>query len=224
MNGRYSPSGKFSDLFVSLLLDLPWIDILAEAWKLIRHLWKGLADEGMYEVLEYESTLELHDADGTQASFQKRERVRYRQNNIIAYQDHAWGDGDILLDYRCSPGIVVDQYRPGQKTFMLISLREPKRRGDVDEFHISWKLKDAFVRKRELWETEVRHKTRQLRLKVVFPAKRPPQRAWLEEHLRRRKRLLGPETLRRLANGCWQLSWRCDRPRLNERYQLHWEW
>src|SRR5690606_22129364 len=118
------------DQLVALLLSLPWIEILAETYKLVRTLWRGLADEGMYEVLEYESTLELLDQYGKRAGFKKREKVRYRQNNIIAYQDQGWSDGESLLDYKCSPGVVVDQYRPGQKTYILISLRESKQRGD----------------------------------------------------------------------------------------------
>jgi hypothetical protein len=64
----------------------------------------------MYEVVEYESTLELQDRGGQRATFRKREKVRYLQNHIIAYQDQAWGDGEILLDYRCSPGKPVDRY------------------------------------------------------------------------------------------------------------------
>jgi hypothetical protein len=43
----------------------------------------------MYEVLEYESTPEPKDRGGKRASFKKREKVRYRQNSIIAYQDQA---------------------------------------------------------------------------------------------------------------------------------------
>jgi len=224
MNGRILSNNKFSEWLISLFLDIPWIDVMAQFWKLVRHLWQGLADEGLYEVLEYESTLELQDEKGQKAGFQKRELVRYRQNNIIAYQDHAWGDGDILLDYCCSPGVVVDRYRPGQKTILLISLRETKGRGDVDEFNISWKLNDSFVREHELWETEILHKTKQLKVKIIFPAGRLPRRAWIEEHLRRRRRLLGPESIHSLHDGRWQLSWRSDTPRLNERYQVHWEW
>jgi hypothetical protein len=224
MNSPILPAGKFGDWLLSVLLDLPWMDVLAAAWKLTRHLWQGLADEGMYEVLEYESLLELKDDVGKQAKFRKRELVRYRQNNIIAYQDHAWGDGEILIDYRCTPGFVVDRYRPGQKTFLLISLREPKRKGEVDEFNISWQLHDAFVRSHELWETEVRHKTRQLKISIIFPQSRLPRRAWVEEHLRRRRQQLGPEAMRELLDGRWQLTWGSDRPRLNERYLLHWEW
>jgi hypothetical protein len=178
----------------------------------------------MYEVLEYESTLELLDRHGKRASFKKREKVRYRQNNIIAYQDQGWSDGQSLLDYRCSPGVVVDQYRPGQKTYILISLRESKQHGDVDEFHMEWGLREAFVRAREQWDTEINHRTRQLQVRLIFPKTRPPVRVWLEEHLRRRTRLLSDAALKQLADGRWQIAWKTDRPRLHERYVLKWEW
>ena len=224
MNSRILPTGNFSEWFVKLLLDIPWIDVLAEGWKLIRHLWQGLADEGLYEVLEYESTLELQDGKGMMASFQKRELVRYRQNNIIAYQDHAWGDGDILLNYRCSPGVVVDRYLPGQKTFLLISLRKPKRRNQVDEFNIEWQIENGFTRSEELWETEIRHRTKQMKVRIVFPESRPPKAVSVVEQLRHRRRQLGPESIRRLPDGRWSVSWKSNRPKLNERYQLHWEW
>ena len=218
------PNTATFDQLIALLLSLPWLDILAETYKLLRTLWRGLADEGMYEVLEHESTLELLDRQGKRAHFRKRQKVRYLQNNIIAYQDQGWSDGESLLDYRCSPGVVVDQYRPGQKTYILISLRENKQRGDRDEFHISWKLKDAFLRSQEQWETEVSHRTRQLLVRLIFPQARPPVRVWLGEYLRRRTQMLGDSAMQRLPDGRWQVEWQTRNPRLHERYALKWEW
>jgi len=215
---------SIADQLIVLLLSLPWLDALAETYKIVRALCRGLADEGMYEVLEYESTLELLDQYGKRASFKKREKVRYRQNNIIAYQDQGWSDGEGLLDYKCSPGVVVDQYRPGQKTYILISLRESKQRGDRDEFHISWNLKNAFRRSQEQWETEVSHQTRQLLVRLIFPKARPPLRIWLGEYLRRRTRLVDDSAIQRLSNGTWQVEWQTKNPRLHERYALKWEW
>ena len=84
--------------------------------------WRGWANKGLFEVLEYESTLTLKDKQGKRATFKKHEKVCYLQENIIAYQDQAWVDGEVLCNYRCSPGIPVDRYRPGQKTYILISL------------------------------------------------------------------------------------------------------
>ncbi len=212
------------DKLLASFLGLPWLDMIAQAWQLVRKLSRGLADEGMYEVLEYESCLELKDRKGHKDQFTKREKVRYLQNNIIAYQDHAWGDGKILQNYQCTPGVVVDQYRPGQKTFLLISLREVKEHGDVDEFHIDWEIEKGFTRNHELWETDVRHRTQYMKVQVIFPKARPPRRVWLEEVLSRRKWNLVDDMKIELPDGRFQITWQTNQPRLNERYQLHWEW
>jgi hypothetical protein len=209
---------------IELVYRLPWLEILSEVWKVSRRLWRGMADEGMYEVVNYESTLELQDKAGRRANLRKHQKVRYLQNNIIAYQDQAWGDGEILIDYSCSPGKVVDCYRPGQKTFLLISLRETKQRGDVDEFDIEWRITDGFTRSSELWETEIRHRTKRLKVEVIFPKSRPPLRLWIVEQLRRRRQQLDHDARRQLSDGRWLATWETESPRLNERYQLQWEW
>ena len=81
---------RFNKL-INVMPYLSWFDALADIWKLGSKAIRGLSVDGMYEVLEYESTLELKDRKGKQALFRKREKVRYLQDNIIAYQDQAWG-------------------------------------------------------------------------------------------------------------------------------------
>jgi len=49
------------------------MDPLAEAYKLLRSLWCGLAGEDTYELLEHEPTLELLDRQGKRARLQKRQ-------------------------------------------------------------------------------------------------------------------------------------------------------
>ena len=79
-----------------LAVKLPWDVLIEQGGKLVYFLLGKFHKRGLYEVLEYESTLELLDASGKCARFSKRQRVRYLQNNIIAYQDQAWGDGEIF--------------------------------------------------------------------------------------------------------------------------------
>jgi hypothetical protein len=67
-------TSKFTDWLIGILFELPWLELVAVVWKLMRHRWQGLADEGIYEVLEYESLLELKDKKGKRASFQKERR------------------------------------------------------------------------------------------------------------------------------------------------------
>ncbi len=222
MNVLISPALSFAKLVWNVLRDLPWPSIMSQSWQWVQK-WMHRTD-GMYEVLEYESLLELKDEHGRFAQFTKHEKVKYLQNNIIAYQDHAWGDGEILQDYKCTPGLVVDKYRPGQKTFLLISLRRVKKRGDVDDFNMEWGIRNGFVRKHELWETEVRHRTRRMEMKIIFPKHRPPRRVWVEEALQGKQFRLDASRLVTLPNGRFQLTWQTSKPQLNERYQIHWEW
>lgn len=146
---------------------------LPEISNLLQHLMAKARYRGMYEVLAYETTLELKDRGGKKATFKKREKVRYLQDNVIAYQDQAWGDGEILINYRCTPGMPVDQYRSGYKTYIIISRREVKNKGDIDEFNIEWGIRQGFLRRTEQWETHVKHPTKHLTINVIFPKSRP---------------------------------------------------
>jgi hypothetical protein len=67
------------------------LDWLIEACNVFRYLWDKTRYHGTYEVLKYEAILELKDRGGKRATFKKHEKVRYLQNNAIAYQDQAWG-------------------------------------------------------------------------------------------------------------------------------------
>jgi len=178
----------------------------------------------VYEVLDYESTLELKDIRGEKATFRKRERVRYLRDNIIAYQDQAWGDGEILLNYKCKPGYPVDRYRPGKKTYILISLREVKNRGDIDEFNIQWNIRNGFLRKTELWETTVTHPTKNLKINIIFPHKRPPFEVSLIKGDPQKSKKLGESNQHQLSDGRWVVSWNTKQPRKNLEYILKWTW
>jgi hypothetical protein len=127
------PPERYQNKFLRILLPLiasDWVSIVLEGWRFIRRLLSRLAQEGMYEILDYDSVLELQDPRGKVAVFKRRQKVKFLQDNIIAYQDYAWGDGNILADYKCSPGVSLDQYQDGFRYNILISLRETKNRGD----------------------------------------------------------------------------------------------
>ena len=113
--------------------------------------------------------------EGRQAVFHKRQTVRFIQDNIIAYQDKAWGDGDFMADYQCSPGMAVDMYQEGHRFNILISLRETKHAGDVEEFRIDRTIRDGFIRATEDFQIDIDHRTQRFRMSVVFPSAAPAQ-------------------------------------------------
>jgi hypothetical protein len=218
------PETQGTSPWVSIIAGVPWKEIFAHLWSYAKQHLSMFGQQGMYEVLEYESTLELKDERGRKATFQKREKVRYLQNNIIAYQDQAWADGEVLLDYQCSPGKPVVFYRPGRKTYVVISLQGVRQRNDVDEFHIQWGMVNSFIRPQELWETEVSHPTRRMQVQVIFPKTRHPMKVSVIEDIRHKSYPLESDNQRRLPDGRWLVSWERKNPRLNERYIIKWEW
>jgi hypothetical protein len=217
-------SKNYHNWMTSILLELPWANILGEAWKYFRKLVRGLSQEGMYEVLDYEATLELLNKEGTRANFNKRKKVRYLQDNIIAYQDHAWGDGEILLNYKSSTGALVDQYRSGYKTLLLLSLQEVKSRGDVDDFDISWGIRCGFLKTDGFWDTDITQRTKRVNINVIFPKDRHPRRVTMVETNMRRTHYLGDEFRRLHPDGRMSVSWEKKNPKLYEHYLMKWRW
>jgi len=175
-------------------------------------------------VLDFESTLELLDDKGRKAHFKKEMKIRYLQDEILAFQDYAWGDGEILIDYQTNRGRAVDRYNAGYKTYILLALREVVNRGDIDDFKISWGIRNGFLTPDGHWSTEVSHRMKRVRVKIIFPKSRPPLRIFLEEHNRRRTKVLGDAYQERLSDKRWQVSWEMDKPKLYENYILRWDW
>lgn len=213
---------KLLDTIVASVIAKPNA-VLLTVWEFIQHAF-GLRHEGMYEVLEYETKLVLKDTHGEEATYYKRQRVRFLQDNIIAYQDQAWGDGDIFADYKCTPGVPVDRYREGNRYRILISLRESKKRGDIEEFTIQRTIKHGFTKAVEDFQTDLDHTTRKLRVSVIFPGARMPKEVSLIEKNVARTTSLGRDQLRALPDGRWQATWSIEKPKLFEAYILRWSW
>src|SRR5574341_675507 len=77
--------------FVFSLLNAEVLETIFQVWQVARKVITAKASEGLYEVLEYDAQLELQDKYGRTAVFNKKERVKFLQDNVIAYQDMAWG-------------------------------------------------------------------------------------------------------------------------------------
>lgn len=205
-----------------LLLDSPrWLNLLFDIFQRFP-LFKNLP--GLYEVLSHEVTLELKDGKGKKAIYRKQQQVKFLQNNVIAYYDMAWGDGDIFADYQCSPGIPVDRFRDGYRYNILISLRETKNRGDTTTFNIKRVIMDGFTQSDELFQTDVNHRMHHLSISVIFPKSRLPKDVMLLELNTNRSKRLDTHNLKKLPGGRYKYMWETDSPRLFESYVMRWKW
>jgi hypothetical protein len=207
--------------WMNLFSALPWQKVFEGVWNSIT---RKLVPEGVYEELDYEATLEIHDPKGIRATFHKHKKVRYLQDNIIAFQDYAWGDGEILINYRTSKGKPVDRYRSGFKTYILLSLREVRNRGEIDEFNIQWNIRRGFLTQDGYWGADVSQPTKHIKMNIIFPKSRPPLQLTIEENHSQRSRILGNDALKQLPDGRWMVTWETSDPRLYELYVLRWMW
>ncbi|MEO8391722.1 MAG: hypothetical protein ABI700_01900 [Chloroflexota bacterium] len=214
---------SFWQFLLSLLLANP-IQLLTFVQTLVRYIHSLSEREGMYEVLEHDIRLELQDALGRTAVYSKRQKVRFLQNNVIAFQDQAYGDGDIFAEYRCSPGTPVDRYREGHRYRILISLRQSKQRGDVEEFHIERTIKNGFTKAREDLQTEIDHKTKAITMTLIFPKARLAKRVVLVEQKTAHTTALEHESFQMLPDGRQQVKWHMSYPKQYEAYLLMWDW
>ncbi len=218
------PSATWLFRLLIPLLDSNLISSLPVLWRLGKRVITRKSHEGMYEVISYAAELELKDARGGTAVLHKHQTVRFLQDNIIAYEDKAWGDGEIFADYQCSPGVAVDRYQEGHRYLILISLRETKQRNDIEEFHIERTIKNGFTKASEYFQTDIDHITQQFSISVIFPKNRFPKKVLLVEKNTTRTITLGPEHQKVLADGRYKMTWHTDKPRLFEAYILRWEW
>lgn len=218
------------DILAWLVRKLPALvspEYLGTVLHLYRNLQRWLSGSrraGIYEVLEYEATLELLDGKGRHALFCKRQKVKFLQDHVIAIHDYVWGDGWPCIGFSCAPGVVVDHFQEGDRQAMLISLREIKSCGDVETFHVQYRLKQSFVCDEEWWQLSMQNPTRQVKLSIIFPKRRPCRRAVLEERSRHRSTVLGQEWISFLPDQRQVLTWETRRPRRLEVYTLRWWW
>lgn len=217
-------NANVSDTLWRIADKLPWSSVGLMVGEAVYNWWRNRLPAGMYETLRYASTLELLDAEGNEACFAKEQDVRYLQDDIIAFQDQIWSDGAAPLDYRCTPGFVVDRYRPAQQTILLISLRGRRQRGETDNFHIQWRIRNGFRRSHEVWQTTLYYPTHAVSIRVIFPAARPPQQVWGIEERSKRRYPLGEQSMQHLPDGRWLVHWSVAHPRHHAVYSLHWRW
>lgn len=179
---------------------------------------------GMYEVLNFEAQLELKDKKGRTAIYSKSQKVRFIQDNIIAYQDTAWGDGDIFYDYKCSPGVEVDRYKAGNRYNILISLQETKQRDDQETLRIQRTIKNGFTDEAESFQVDIDHRTRNLDMRVVFPKSRIPKTIKLIKQNQAVTLTLDSNHQEFLPDGRLCYVWKTANPTLFESFIMRWQW
>lgn len=192
-----------------------------------RQLWRFvsyLRISPSYEVLSFDAELELLDRKGKTAVYRKSQSVRFLRDDVVAYEDQAFGDGDIFASYQCSPGKPVDFYQDGNLWRILISLRETKSKGQIERFIIERQINGAFVDESNYLQINIEHPTTKLTMSIIFPSDHPPRRITIIQRNKKRSQLLDAQYLTQLPDQRYKATWAIPFPNLFEQYIVKWDW
>lgn len=139
-----------------------------------------LAGNGLaYENLSLDVLVEIRDPRGTTAVLQRRQRVRFRDQEGAIIRDLVWGDGEALARYAVKGARRLDVLQEGSKRVVLLGLDRRPVKGARAVVSMRRLMRNAFLQSREYFETLVERPTRRLSMKIVFPPSRPPKDAEL---------------------------------------------
>ncbi len=184
---------------------------------------RSKAEAFPYEILEHQFLVELHDPSGASATLRRTARVRFLRDQTFVIRDRVWGDGEPSSITAVKPGVVVDEFRVGNVLHSLISLREPKRRGELESIEVEHQMRDCFSGEHEWFEVDVDLPTQLLRVEIRFPQERAPKRAWLTEYPTGSRDTLMSSNFRRRKSEM-TLVWRRPKPPLGTRLRTEWDW
>jgi hypothetical protein len=85
-------------------------------------------------------------------------------------------------------------------------------------------MKDGFVKDVESWSTAIQHKTKHLRVKIIFPGNRPPSKITLFQSKGKKSQTLSEFSIIQLPDGRSQITWEKIKPKVFEEYLLKWRW
>jgi hypothetical protein len=200
--------------------------VSARAYALIstsRRLRERLFPEGLltspYEILDYATTLTLHDRRGMHATFARRQRIRFIQQGVSAILDHVWGDGVAVTSYQNSAGSLDDSVKDGSRRHLVVGLKRSMDRGKGLSYAVERGVIAGFTRNEEWMDVTIDHPIRRLRAQVLFPESRPVLTATAQHA---QKTVVLP--IVRHGNGQTMIGLETWRPLAHEPYIISWSW
>jgi hypothetical protein len=180
---------------------------------------------GLWQIVDDIDEWDIQDDRGAKVVLTKTRKLRFLQNGVFAIRDWAWGSGKFDQNYSCEPGFAADHFWHDGRHNVVVSLRETKRRGDIESFVIKREFTDSFCEESETVHAEIMTETEQLTIKVIFPTSRPPKKAWAS----RRKDEAANKKHKKLdihggVDGRQFITHTLTRPDLGENYVVGWDW
>jgi hypothetical protein len=159
------------------------------------------------------------------AKYTKTRKMRFYRNEVMSIHDwftaQGWSDNETS-----SPGtFLTDQkFTIGEREYSLILFRNFYKRGDEVDLLIKRDVHESFpAEENEYVNLAVREETARARLKVVWPAEKPPTRLWLQGN-RMPNEEVSLKDLAKEPDGRNSFTYEVREPQLGEDVYIFWNW
>lgn len=168
-----------------------------------------------YETIKYGGRLEMLDKEGNVATFTRRQRIRFLEDNVAVFFDRVWGEGVLFANYSAKSMRIIDAI-PTTKGY-VVPLALPRRfsKGEVFDVVTHRRIVGAFLPDMAYWDSAMHAPTELLALDVVAPRTRRF----------RSPEIIAPPTGDFDADASrGSLKLRVRQPALHASYRLMWAW
>lgn len=173
----------------------------------------------VFTILLLEKKLEVKDAQGTEAVFTRRQRVRINHKGITEWWcRNLAADGtieDILID-----GAPPDETVKSSNALHVCRRFDPKNRGEVWESTLTYRAVNSFVKNREEYIHYTAFKTKKVTIEVRLPRQCGSAELYLTYSGEQRELLSAPQ----VSQDKMTITCEIKRPRLGAQYHVRWSW
>jgi hypothetical protein len=168
-----------------------------------------------YQTIKFSGRLKILDPLKQVATFTRRQRIRFLEDNVAIFFDRVWGDGVVFAGYS-APGLrILEPFKTFKGYIVPLALPRLFSKGEIFEVVTQRKIVGAFYETDGYWETAMSTPTDLVNISVITPA----------------DVVTGPAEIRSPARGDIDASQtdhalrlRVARPALNVPYRLQWAW
>lgn len=178
----------------------------------------------IYEILNFEETWEICDNRGSKVVVTKAMDVTFLRDNVVAFTDPAWGDGDLFAEYSCRPGTCAGVFQIQPMKYAHVVLDPPRLRGDEEHIESTRVVTGGFGKDNEWVQVDSDTCTGPITIKVIFPLDRAPEICTWSRRRRGKEKGLGGVALVNRPDGRQECSVRAGRTSPDDVYRLVWTW
>jgi hypothetical protein len=152
---------------------------LRPSWRLLLDFLRSMRPPVSYETISLDIVLDIEDAGGRRAIYERRQRVRFLAVDSGVVRDLVWGEGDPLARYTATGARRLAVQPDGSRKVVLLGLARRPQRGERVSIRSRRVIINGLTQRQEYCEVLVERPTCRLSMRVLFPRSRPPRDAVL---------------------------------------------